>query len=313
MPRPPPSSRPWQPRARPASPALARLQGGRGQARRRRTQAGALAALDGLAAGGGGDPILRDLGTLLAVEQQLDTGDPATLTQQLEPLAAAGAPWRNQARELLALVAIRAGELDEAREHPGRAEQRGRRAALAAAARRRAAAGDRGRARPRRAHERDLSRRGALTAAAALPRRLRRGHLAGRDPGPAAARRAQAGAADRGPAAAPTRAWPSSTSPCRRRCAMPTGRRPAASPTHAMQHLEAADTIEVAWRVGHRRRCRRRLAAAGRAGGGRRPGVRGRRRRHDHGGRRRDRRRGLAVLPRGRRGGRPPRRRCRRL
>jgi hypothetical protein len=77
--------------------------------------AGALQALDGLAAGDRGDPILRELGTLLAVEQQLGTGDPATLRQQLEPLAVAGAPWRNQARELLALVAIRAGALDEAR------------------------------------------------------------------------------------------------------------------------------------------------------------------------------------------------------
>ena len=77
--------------------------------------AGALTALDGLAAGGASDPILRELGTLLAVEQQLSTGDPATLKQQLEPLAAAGAPWRNQARELQALLAIRAGALDEAR------------------------------------------------------------------------------------------------------------------------------------------------------------------------------------------------------
>lgn len=77
--------------------------------------AGALAALDGLAADAPGDPILRDLGTLLAVEQQLGAADPATLKQQLAPLAAAGAPWRNQARELLALIAIRAGSLDEAR------------------------------------------------------------------------------------------------------------------------------------------------------------------------------------------------------
>ena len=45
----------------------------------------------------------------------MGTGDPATLKQQLEPLAAAGAPWSNQARELLALVAIRTGALDEAR------------------------------------------------------------------------------------------------------------------------------------------------------------------------------------------------------
>lgn len=77
--------------------------------------AGALAAFDALKAAGADDPILRELGTLLAVEQQLDQGDPATLRQQLEPLAAAGAPWRNRARELQALVAIRAGELDQAK------------------------------------------------------------------------------------------------------------------------------------------------------------------------------------------------------
>jgi hypothetical protein len=77
--------------------------------------AGAVAALNALAGGGAGDPTLQALGRLLAIERQLDTGDPDTLRQQLEPLAAAGAPWRNQARELLALVAIRTGSLDEAR------------------------------------------------------------------------------------------------------------------------------------------------------------------------------------------------------
>ena len=73
--------------------------------------AGALTALDGLAAGGGSDPILRDRD----LSFEVNNGVPATLKQQLEPLAAAGAPWRNQARELQALLAIRAGALDEAR------------------------------------------------------------------------------------------------------------------------------------------------------------------------------------------------------
>lgn len=62
-----------------------------------------------------GDPVLRDLATLMLVERQLGDGDPAELKKSLEPLAAPEAPWRNQARELLALVAIRAGNLDEAR------------------------------------------------------------------------------------------------------------------------------------------------------------------------------------------------------
>ena len=76
---------------------------------------GAVAALDRLGSGGSDTPILRQLGTLLAAERELGTADPAALTQALEPLTAADAPWRNQARELLALVAIRTGDLDKAR------------------------------------------------------------------------------------------------------------------------------------------------------------------------------------------------------
>lgn len=77
-------------------------------------QAGAHTALIGLQ-GQGGDPILRDLAALMLAERQLADGDPAELKRTLEPLAAPEAPWRNQARELLALVAVRAGNLDEAR------------------------------------------------------------------------------------------------------------------------------------------------------------------------------------------------------
>ncbi len=93
---------------------LARLREAQMALDRKEPQA-ALDALDGLAGDGGGDPIMRDLAALLAIEQQLDGGDPATLEQQLAPLAAAGSTWRNQARELQALVAIRAGDLDRAR------------------------------------------------------------------------------------------------------------------------------------------------------------------------------------------------------
>jgi len=78
-------------------------------------EAGALTALDQLATTTGDDPILRDLATLLAVERRLDRSDPAELTKTLEPLAAGDSPWRHQARELLALTAIRAGDLDKAR------------------------------------------------------------------------------------------------------------------------------------------------------------------------------------------------------
>ena len=78
-------------------------------------QAGAVAALDALAGATPDDPMLRQLGLLLVAQRQLDTADPAELTRTLEPLAASDAPWRNPARELLALVAIRAGELEKAR------------------------------------------------------------------------------------------------------------------------------------------------------------------------------------------------------
>jgi hypothetical protein len=77
-------------------------------------QAGARTALSELQ-GQASDSILRDLATLTLVEGQVADGDPAELKKSLEPLAAPEAPWRNQARELLALVAIRAGNLDEAR------------------------------------------------------------------------------------------------------------------------------------------------------------------------------------------------------
>ena len=79
-------------------------------------ESGAMAALDQLAGAADSDLILRDLATLMAVERQLDTADPAELTRTLEPLTAGDSPWRHQARELLALAAIRAGELEKARD-----------------------------------------------------------------------------------------------------------------------------------------------------------------------------------------------------
>jgi hypothetical protein len=79
-------------------------------------EAGAVAALERLAGEGAeDDPILRDLGALLALQREIDQGDPAELARRLEPLAAGDSPWRHRARELQALVAIRAGELERAR------------------------------------------------------------------------------------------------------------------------------------------------------------------------------------------------------
>jgi hypothetical protein len=45
----------------------------------------------------------------------LDAGDPAVLAARLAPLARPNEPWSASARELAALVALRAGQRDEAR------------------------------------------------------------------------------------------------------------------------------------------------------------------------------------------------------
>lgn len=52
----------------------------------------------------------RDLATLLAVLNRLDEGDPAELRTRLSPLTAEASPWRHSARELDALLMLRAGD-----------------------------------------------------------------------------------------------------------------------------------------------------------------------------------------------------------
>ncbi len=73
------------------------------------------AALGTLADRADADPLLRQLATLLLAQQTLDTADPAELRSRLVPLAEAGQPWRNSARELLVLLALRAGDTAQAR------------------------------------------------------------------------------------------------------------------------------------------------------------------------------------------------------
>jgi hypothetical protein len=77
---------------------------------------GAITALDSIAADTKADALLRDLSSLYAAQLQLDTATPADLRARLVPLAEAGRPWRNSAREMLALVAVRAGENAQANE-----------------------------------------------------------------------------------------------------------------------------------------------------------------------------------------------------
>lgn len=58
----------------------------------------------------------RNLARLLAVLHSLDTGDPDQLADELRPLTAEDSPWRYSARELTGLLALRQGDMAEARQ-----------------------------------------------------------------------------------------------------------------------------------------------------------------------------------------------------
>ena len=60
---------------------------------------------------------LRDLAAYMAAQSLLDTADEPTLERRLLPLNQGGNPWRFNARELLALTALRAGNTAKAREY----------------------------------------------------------------------------------------------------------------------------------------------------------------------------------------------------
>ncbi len=94
---------------------LARLQVGLAQSRSGRRDLAA-ASFEGVADDGSADPLFRDLAVLLLANETLDDADPARLTARLQPLTVETSPWRHTARELTALLAIRAGEMDRARE-----------------------------------------------------------------------------------------------------------------------------------------------------------------------------------------------------
>lgn len=79
-------------------------------------QAGALTLLDQVSNDGAADPLLRDLASLLWVQRQVDGGDPAALGTRLAPLVSPGNPWHALAQETQALLALRAGRRDEARD-----------------------------------------------------------------------------------------------------------------------------------------------------------------------------------------------------
>jgi hypothetical protein len=75
----------------------------------------ALAAWEAIAADSAADPLYRDLALLMWGLHALDSADPGQLAARIAPLAAAGAPWRASAREVLALAAIRRNDAAEAR------------------------------------------------------------------------------------------------------------------------------------------------------------------------------------------------------
>jgi len=70
----------------------------------------AIAVYDKLAQDGAVERPYRDLATLLAVLTASDSGDPPALIKRLEPLSAAGSPWRYSALELTAALATRMGD-----------------------------------------------------------------------------------------------------------------------------------------------------------------------------------------------------------
>jgi hypothetical protein len=83
-------------------------------------QAGDAAAkvgmLDQLAEDDATAPLYRNLGELLAAQQQFAEASPDNLANQLAELTAANSPWRYSALELSALAQLRAGDTAAARE-----------------------------------------------------------------------------------------------------------------------------------------------------------------------------------------------------
>ncbi len=78
--------------------------------------AGAAALWDAVAADSAADEMLRGLANLQWALHQIDAGDPAAIAARLQPLTTAGNPWRALAMEGQALLALRQGQTDAARD-----------------------------------------------------------------------------------------------------------------------------------------------------------------------------------------------------
>ena len=69
-----------------------------------------------VAADASADRLLRDAAVLQSVLHQIDSGDPAALAARLKPLAAPDNPWHALAEEAQALLDLRQGHTDAARD-----------------------------------------------------------------------------------------------------------------------------------------------------------------------------------------------------
>lgn len=78
--------------------------------------AGAAALWNAVAADTAADLLLRDLATLQWALHQIDAGEPGQLQARLQPLTTAGNAWRPLAMEAQALLALRLGQTDAARD-----------------------------------------------------------------------------------------------------------------------------------------------------------------------------------------------------
>lgn len=76
---------------------------------------GAAAVYDAIAADGRYESLQRDLAALKAAMLLADSASPDELKLRLAPLAKPENPWRHTAGELLAFLALRLGEMDQAR------------------------------------------------------------------------------------------------------------------------------------------------------------------------------------------------------
>ena len=83
---------------------------------RRDDKAKAVDFFDKAAADTHADPAIRQLGALLSIQAQLDSGSPADLSVRLQPLLNEDSAWRFSAREAQAYLALRQNDASKAKQ-----------------------------------------------------------------------------------------------------------------------------------------------------------------------------------------------------